>query len=93
MSCLRSRMWREIKLGYTQNQRLYKVRRMNYKLRIAKLAAAAAAFALAGSVPALQGCGGGDSCCRVCSTGKACGDSCIPTSQTCSQPTGCACNE
>ncbi len=32
------------------------------------------------------------SCCKVCTTGKACGDSCIPTTGTCSQPPGCACN-
>lgn len=32
------------------------------------------------------------SCCKVCTTGKACGDSCIATSSTCSQPAGCACN-
>lgn len=35
---------------------------------------------------------GGSSCCRVCETGKACGDSCISTSSTCHQPAGCACN-
>lgn len=32
------------------------------------------------------------SCCRVCTTGKACGDSCIARSLTCHQPPGCACN-
>lgn len=31
-------------------------------------------------------------CCRVCRTGKACGDSCINRSYTCSRPAGCACN-
>ncbi|WP_148253951.1 hypothetical protein [Aidingimonas lacisalsi] len=31
-------------------------------------------------------------CCRVCTTGKACGDSCINRSYTCHQPPGCACN-
>lgn len=30
-------------------------------------------------------------CCRVCSTGKACGDSCISAQLTCRQPPGCAC--
>lgn len=34
----------------------------------------------------------GPSCCRVCTTGKACGDSCISRSLTCHQPPGCACN-
>lgn len=31
-------------------------------------------------------------CCRVCRTGKACGNSCISRSYTCHQPPGCACN-
>lgn len=31
-------------------------------------------------------------CCRVCSTGKACGNSCIARSRTCRQPPGCACD-
>lgn len=30
-------------------------------------------------------------CCRVCSTGKPCGDSCIARTTTCRQPPGCAC--
>jgi hypothetical protein len=31
-------------------------------------------------------------CCRICTTGKACGNSCIARSQTCRQPPGCACD-
>jgi beta-lactamase superfamily II metal-dependent hydrolase len=31
-------------------------------------------------------------CCRVCRTGKACGNSCIARSRTCHQPPGCACD-
>lgn len=31
-------------------------------------------------------------CCRVCSTGKACGNSCISRRYTCRRPPGCACN-
>lgn len=31
-------------------------------------------------------------CCRVCTTGKACGNSCIARNLTCRQPPGCACN-
>lgn len=31
-------------------------------------------------------------CCRVCRTGKACGNSCISRSYTCHQGAGCACN-
>lgn len=36
---------------------------------------------------------GGDSggCCKMCSTGKACGNSCISKNYTCHQPPGCAC--
>ena len=30
-------------------------------------------------------------CCRVCRTGKACGESCIAVGKTCTQPPGCAC--
>lgn len=30
-------------------------------------------------------------CCRVCESGKPCGDSCIEPSSECSAPTGCAC--
>ena len=32
------------------------------------------------------------SCCKYCSKGKACGNSCISRSYTCHQPAGCACN-
>ena len=32
------------------------------------------------------------SCCRVCRTGKACGNSCISRTAQCHQPAGCACN-
>lgn len=50
--------------------------------------------------PSSRGCGGGTSpppsptpsCCRVCTTGKACGDSCIAESSTCNAGPGCACN-
>ena len=30
-------------------------------------------------------------CCRRCTTGKPCGDSCIAADRTCHQPPGCAC--
>lgn len=33
------------------------------------------------------------SCCKVCSKGKACGDSCISRSYTCHRAPGCACDE
>ncbi len=32
------------------------------------------------------------SCCKVCKTGKACGDTCIDKSATCRVGQGCACN-
>lgn len=32
------------------------------------------------------------SCCKVCTSGKACGDSCIAANKTCRQGPGCACN-
>ena len=50
---------------------------------------------LTASVPATTACSttGPDSqCCRVCETGKACGDSCISRDEVCHQPDGCACN-
>lgn len=31
-------------------------------------------------------------CCKYCSKGKACGDSCISRSYTCHKGPGCACN-
>lgn len=31
-------------------------------------------------------------CCKVCSKGKACGDSCISRDKECHKPPGCACN-
>ena len=31
-------------------------------------------------------------CCRVCTKGKACGDSCISKSKTCHKAPGCACD-
>lgn len=31
-------------------------------------------------------------CCKVCTKGKPCGDSCINANYTCNQPPGCACS-
>ncbi len=31
-------------------------------------------------------------CCKICSKGKACGNSCISANYNCHQPKGCACN-
>ncbi len=33
-----------------------------------------------------------EDCCRVCDTGKACGDTCINKELTCHVGAGCACN-
>jgi micrococcal nuclease len=30
-------------------------------------------------------------CCKTCRSGQACGDTCIPHGQTCTQPPGCVC--
>lgn len=49
-------------------------------------------FALLGLGPV--GCTpgvGGSGCCRVCSVGKPCGDSCISAGYTCNKGAGCAC--
>lgn len=35
---------------------------------------------------------GKPSCCKVCKTGKACGNSCISRSYTCHKVPGCACD-
>ena len=31
-------------------------------------------------------------CCKICRTGKACGNTCIARNKTCRQPPGCPCN-
>jgi hypothetical protein len=31
-------------------------------------------------------------CCKVCSKGKACGNSCIARNKQCHKPRGCACD-
>ncbi len=63
------------------------------------------AFAIVGEAPAdamspavagdqltaLQ-CRPRDTCCKVCSKGKACGNSCISRSKRCHRGQGCACN-
>ena len=37
-------------------------------------------------------CTPADRCCRICTTGKACGKTCIAESKTCHVGRGCACN-
>jgi hypothetical protein len=34
----------------------------------------------------------GRGCCRICTTGKACGNSCIARWKTCHKGKGCACD-
>ncbi len=43
--------------------------------------------ALEQSVPLIDA-----ACCKVCTKGKACGNSCISRDKTCHKPPGCACN-
>jgi hypothetical protein len=31
-------------------------------------------------------------CCKICTVGKACGDTCIAREKICHQPPGCACD-
>jgi hypothetical protein len=46
-----------------------------------------------GSACALsEGSSAAKPCCKVCTTGKACGDSCIAKEKTCHKGAGCACN-
>lgn len=46
----------------------------------------------------LAACGGSDKlpdggvCCKVCTTGVACGDTCIAKGEACTVTPGCACN-
>jgi len=40
---------------------------------------------------ALQLAQGKDTCCKHCSKGQPCGNSCISASAKCKQPPGCAC--
>jgi hypothetical protein len=62
------------------------------------LALLAAAATLALGPASFSSCGPaaaaaqGRYCCRHCSTGKACGDSCIARWKTCHKGRGCACN-
>lgn len=35
---------------------------------------------------------GSSGCCMTCTTGKACGNSCIAKDKTCNKGAGCACN-
>ena len=43
-------------------------------------------------LPFTTACDSNEDCCRICQTGKACGDSCIARNETCRVGSGCACN-
>lgn len=54
-------------------------------------------FVLGMGPASTSACGDGsptaaNGCCKVCKTGKACGDTCINSTDTCSKGKGCACN-
>lgn len=65
-------------------------------MKLFSLAVAAATLAIG---PSSLGCmspsfaaTGFASCCKVCSKGKACGDSCISRDKECHKGKGCACD-
>ncbi len=61
------------------------------KVRVA--GALALTLAAASGPPLATACkSSSGACCKVCTTGKACGNSCIAKTDTCNQPPGCACN-
>jgi hypothetical protein len=45
-----------------------------------------------GAAAPLCGTAYAQSCCKVCSKGKACGNSCIARDKVCHKGKGCACN-
>ena len=63
--------------------------------KVRLVSALALTLAAASGPPLATACkssSGPSSCCKVCTTGKACGNTCIATTDTCNQPPGCACN-
>lgn len=66
---------------------------MDSLFRMARAVIFSTPLLLGASIPVIQGCGGGDDCCRICSEGKACGDTCIAMSATCTISGGCACDD
>ncbi len=45
-----------------------------------------------GPAAMIDPCAATGACCKVCTKGKACGDSCIAKHLNCHKPRGCACN-
>lgn len=67
------------------------------KLRILPIFVAGTMLAIGPS--SMSACGltgsaarAGAACCKVCSAGKACGNSCIARSKACHKGKGCACD-
>lgn len=56
------------------------------------LSAADLGYAAASARVASQYCVPAETCCKVCTQGKACGDSCISASNECHEGQGCACD-
>jgi hypothetical protein len=62
--------------------------------RIRMILPLAACLVLGASVPTLTACSDSPTsagCCKVCKTGKPCGDTCIDSGKTCNTAGGCAC--
>jgi len=59
-------------------------------MRVLALIAAAATLAVGPAT--YSSCAAQGGCCRVCSVGKACGDSCIARDKICHKGKGCACD-
>lgn len=55
------------------------------------IAARIARFQGAGNPFVVHSLASNPACCKICRTGRACGDSCIPVDRACEQPPGCAC--
>jgi hypothetical protein len=54
--------------------------------------AASASFMFDAALEA-DACTPSDQCCKICSRGKACGNTCISRAYECHKGRGCACNE
>lgn len=61
-------------------------------MKIILAALALSAASLTGAAAPICGTAYAEGCCKVCTKGKACGNSCISKEKTCHQPKGCACN-
>ena len=63
------------------------MKKIAFLIAAALLTAAPATFDPCGSAAVAAG-----GCCKRCSAGKACGDSCISRDKICHKGKGCACN-